>query len=523
MSPSSVLTVTLGLRLRAQTRLDRLFAQGVKLTPSVYDADFGPAPMLVRAAERWFDRARLSASWSPGDALLEVRGTADRLGRAFGIRLERYSLERSGSGGAIHFYAPLGQPTVPAPVSSVATSVLGLDDYPGGNVSFSSQGAAQCQGPSSPSQIGGFTPSSVAGFYNFKPLYTGGLTGSGQTVVFMEIDGFLSSDLQMYANGFGLPAFNVVGPVTNPQWGTPMQFGSACGSETELDLEIVHAMAPGAKLVVYESGINTSGQGAVLDDVAKALQSAIDAYPTGIFNLSLGGCEDTASAQQFDSLFSQLDAHGGTAFVSAGDSGAYERSCPTHSLSTAEPADSPHVTSVGGTTALIGQGSTYGSEAVWGEPFEQWGTGGGLSRVFQRPVWQAGPGVSNQYSNGMRQQPDVSAIADTDTGWDTVGGGAWGMTGGTSAAAPLWCALAALTDQTLAERGLPPIGLADPALYDFGSNPGHFPSPAFQAVTQGSNLYYQATSTGWNYGTGWGTPNASAVVDDFIAYQKGTR
>jgi subtilase family serine protease len=67
------------------------------------------------------------------------------------------------------------------------------------------------------------------------------------------------------------------------------------------------------------------------------------------------------------------------------------------------------------------------------------------------------------------------------------------------------------------------VGFANPALYDFGSNPSHFPGRAFHSVTEGTNLYYPATSTGWNYGTGWGTPNASAVVDDFIAYERGAR
>ena len=97
------------------------------------------------------------------------------------------------------------------------------------------------------------------------------------------------------------------------------------------------------------------------------------------------------------------------------------------------------------------------------------------------------------------------------------------MVGGTSAAAPLWAALTALTDEALGQRHLAEVGFANPAFYDFGSNPSHFPGRAFHPVTEGTNLYYPATSIGWNYGTGWGTPNASAVVDDFIAYERGVR
>ena len=346
--------------------------------------------------------------------------------------------------------------------------------------------------------------------------------GAGQNVVFMELDGFLSSDLQTYASQFGLPAYDVTGPIVNQSWGTsqaiPLQ---GCESETELDLEVVHAIAPMAKLVVYQAG--SPNQGYPLSYVALALQSAIKSYPRSVFSLSLGWCEDAASAQQFDGLFTQLVAGGGTAFVSSGDNGAYARGCSGHNLSIEEPADAPHATAVGGTTAQIGVGSTYGREAAWGEPLEQWGAGGGLSVVFKRPSWQAGPGVADQYSNGMRQVPDVSAIADGNTGWDTIEGGAWGMTGGTSAAAPLWAALTALTDEALSQRNLSEVGFANPALYDFGTNPGHFPALAFHPVVGGTNLYYPASSSGWNFGTGWGTPNASAVVDDFIAYEKGAR
>jgi hypothetical protein len=67
------------------------------------------------------------------------------------------------------------------------------------------------------------------------------------------------------------------------------------------------------------------------------------------------------------------------------------------------------------------------------------------------------------------------------------------------------------------------MGLANEAFYDFGTNPSHFPGPAFHAVAKGANLYYVASSTGWNYGVGWGSPIASLLVDDFIAYEKGTR
>jgi kumamolisin len=521
VAATTFLHLSLGLKLRDVAALDRLLDQGKTVPAGEYDRHFGPAAALVRSAEDWLRRQGLSVAWAPGDSVLEAQGTAAAAEKAFSVPISRYRLKGPGLRGWTDFFAPDGQPRLPLTAGAVVSSVLGLDDYADGTDPRLSTGG-NCRGPSGPEGVGGFTPPEVAGFYNFAPLYKAGLTGAGQTVVFMETDGFQASDLQGFASGFALPPFEVAGPNVNQAWGTtaaqPVQ---GCESETELDLEIVHAMAPGAQLVVYEAGVPSTGY--LLNDVEISLQAAVKAYPHAVFNLSLGWCEDAASAEQFDGLFTQLVAGGGTAFVSSGDNGAYARGCTGHQLSTQEPADSPHAVAVGGTTAHLGVGSTYGQEASWGEPFEQWGAGGGLSVVFKRPSWQVGLGVPNQYSNGMREIPDVSAIADGNTGWDVFEGGAWSLVGGTSAAAPLWAALGALTDQALAQRHLGEIAFADPALYDFGANPAHFPGRAFHPVTEGTNLYYAANSAGWNYGTGWGTPNASAVADDFIAYERGTR
>ena len=64
--------------------------------------------------------------------------------------------------------------------------------------------------------------------------------------------------------------------------------------------------------------------------------------------------------------------------------------------------------------AILGLNSDPGyiSEFAWndGEGFGYKGaTGGGLSDFWGEPWWQTGPGVANQYSNGMREVPDVGA------------------------------------------------------------------------------------------------------------------
>lgn len=509
--------LTLVLKQRHLRALRRLIAQHRVITPALYEARYSPRPSLVRTTMRALQGYGLSASWQPGSATMEASGPASEVERAFSVSLARYRAPARAAGGRVSFHAPTGPPTLPEALRPVVSSVLGLDDYSSIAPAGSSDpgGGGQC-GASSPAGAGGFTPSQVAGFYDFGPLYRGGLDGSGQTVVFLEVDGYSQSDLDTFARTFGLPAYNLVGPVYNQAWGTsgPLPFPGCPVSETNLDLQVVHAMAPAARLVVYDSG--TSGA-----QLTATLSAAVQAYPKAIFSISVGGCaqpEDAAHA--FDAVFRQLASTGGSAFVASGDLGAYD--CGPGKPAIDYPGGNPLVTDVGGTTAFLGQGSTYGEEAAWGSPVELAGDGGGLSTVYSRPGWQKGPGVSNSYSDGKRQVPDVSAIADSNTGWDVVGGGGWEVIGGTSAGAPLWAALAALADQTLANRHLPAIGFANPALYDFGSNPARFPAPAFHDVTLGNNLYYPATK-GWDFATGWGSPDASALVDDLIAYEKGRR
>lgn len=95
--------------------------------------------------------------------------------------------------------------------------------------------------------------------------------------------------------------------------------------------------------------------------------------------------------------------------------------------------------------------------------------------------------MANQYSNGYRQVPDVSALGDWNTGWAVFSGGSWQPNAGTSAAAPLWAGLTALTDQALAHFGLAPVGFADIPLYSFAQNSRKQPAPAFDDVTTGGN------------------------------------
>src|SRR5258708_16841929 len=109
----------------------------------------------------------------------------------------------------------------------------------------------------------------------------------------------------------------------------------------------------------------------------------------------------------------------------------------------------------------------YGSESVWSSPTDTQrspmgaGGGGGISNTFGQPSEQTGPGVKNQYSNGNREVPDVSANADPATGYSVYctvaaagcSSAGWIEVGGTSAAAPLWAGSTASMNEYLQKQG----------------------------------------------------------------------
>ena len=141
-------------------------------------------------------------------------------------------------------------------------------------------------------------------------------------------------------------------------------------------------------------------------------------------------------------------------FAASGDCAAYSDSSgyPTN-RTVGFPASDPYALAVGGTELSTNGAGNRTQETVWsGDPKKDptcdnsWGSGGGISQNFQRPDWQQGPGVKNRYSNGQRQVPDVSAIADFIV---MYANGQWIYSGGTSAATPIWTSALAMANEGL--------------------------------------------------------------------------
>jgi kumamolisin len=489
---STTVYLSFALRVRAPERLAALIASGRTVTPAEYAAEFGPDQGLVLGAVALLNATTFRATWRPGSSLIAADGPAPAAAALLRIDIESYRLADGTT-----FYASLDQPVLPPQLAAVASSVSGLDSYRHARA-FAVRS-------------GGLTPTDVMKFYNLKPLQDAGLDGTGQTIVLPEIDNLTSiGDLNKFASEFGLPPFDSVLTLKrDPSWGAPTK----AQGETVLDLEIIHEVAPRAKLVVYFSA-DDFGHG------DRAFDQMVTDHLGSIISESLGACEpDTPSGHRnvYASIQDRAVAEGMSHFVASGDSGAFtcgQNQDPAGSF----PSTLPTVTAVGGTTVFESDQGTYFKEIAWGSPIDESGGGGGASQFYAAPDFQKN--ITQASGHGQRQVPDVAADADPATGFHIVFDGHDGQAGGTSAATPLWAATVALINQDLKKKGLREVGFANPALYWMGANQSTLPASPFHDVTTGNNLGFDA-SAGWDFATGWGSMDGAALDAAWALYMKG--
>ena len=484
--------LNLGLRGRDPQRLAALLAAGQTVSSAEYASEFGPDQTQVRYAVALLRARGFHVAWQPGSGLIAADGPAPAAASLLHVAINNYRLANGTT-----FYASLDQPRIPAQLVAIVNSATGLDNY--------TKAFSHAVRP------GGLTPTDTLAFYNLAPLRNQGFDGSGQTVVLPEIDNLPNlNDLDKFASKFGLPPF---GPILSikrdPNWGTP----EAPAGETVMDLEIIHEIAPNAKLVIYLAG----PQIALAD---RAFDQMVTDHVGSIISDSIGQCE-AGVASGHRNLFATIEdravAQGVSHFVASGDLGAY--GCGDgKTLSVDFPSALPNITAVGGTTAFQAVDGKYFKEMAWNGPIEASGTGGGASRYYPLPSYQKG--VAQSAGHGMRQVPDVAGDADPASGFSFIFQGRAGQGGGTSAAAPLWAGTMALINQDLKKRGLREAGFANPALYWMGQNSSKLPAPPFHDVTSGNNLANDA-GPGWDFATGLGSMDAAALDQAWILYIKG--
>ena len=340
----------------------------------------------------------------------------------------------------------------------------------------------------------GYTAAQLATAYGISPLFDAGITGQGQTIALVELDGFDPTDIQAFDAQNNLPD-----PVVHEVYVGGKTFRLSNQGETTLDLEWAHALAPAAKLEIYYikgSQANAAGW----KSVGSAVNSAVASGATSI-SLSFGTCNPTTGYKSTSTALASALAHGVSIFVSSGDSGDLAgpvKECGRNP-SVGYPASDPSVVSVGGTSLVLNADSTPYSQFAWSL------SGGGKGKPMARPTWQITPNLS---PGKYRYVPDVSFLANPQTGVEIFYNGNWQTAGGTSLGAPAWAAIWTLVKGKASSAGKA-VGAAPTYLYRIGNSSAY--GQAFTDITSGSNGTYSAR-VGWDPVTGWGTPQASGLA-----------
>jgi subtilase family serine protease len=336
----------------------------------------------------------------------------------------------------------------------------------------------------------------------------------------------IRQDLALFDAVFGLPAarLQVDTGLAGADW--PWLAG---GEEVE-DAEIVHAIAPAAaiRVVLIPRRFTPASWLASVEDVLKLARS--QGSVVSISGILGEDCFTPAEVAGLNSALQADEDQRVTVVASSGDYGAASTTCsdaitPAPVKDVGLPASDPLVLAAGGTTLDADRATgAYLSETAWRTPpgtANPQTSSGGFSHLFTRPAYQDGvPGIG-----AGRGLPDVAADAATRTGMTLAvtggsGNDAFYPATGTSAAAPLWAGLIALANQ-YAGRDL---GFVNPAIYRIGRSASYH--RAFHDVSTGNDTMtisgqtitgYQA-SPGWDPVTGWGSPNAQALIPLLVRY-----
>jgi kumamolisin len=405
-----------------------------------------------------------------------LRGSVAAMSGAFGVTLKRC---RCADG---TFRARQGGVSVPADLAGIVTAVLGLDNRPQAEtrVRIAAQPAAS------------FTPLQIAKLYDFPTS----VDGTGQCIGIIELGGgFSQSDFDTYLSGLGVKAQTVTVVSVDGASSTPGKDSDA-DVEVMLDAEIAGSIAPGASIVMYFAPNTDQG---FLDAVTTAVHD--ETHKPSAISISWGSAESNWTQQSLAALNEAIAAGSAMAVsvcVASGDGGSSD-GVSDGAAHVDFPASSPYALGCGGTT-MRATNQTLGSESSWSD------SGGGVSSFFALPSWQSKAGVpASPTSAGGRGVPDVSGDADPDSGYQIRVDGQSIVAGGTSAVAPLWAALIALTNQQLGRH----LGFVNAGLYAL---PGYPSTPGpFHDITSGSNGAYKA-GPGWDPCTGLGTPDGARLA-----------
>ena len=556
------------------------------LTNAEFNARYAPAESSVSAVQAWLRSEGFQVTKTlPSGMYVEASGSVAKVESIFGTSVHNYSY----LGKNVHANnSQLSLPAdTPAAVTGAISGVIGVDqgtalkhtaDTEPGPPPGARYGVQPCSayyaqkvatdkptayGKHQPYAVCGYGPQQLQGAYGESALLKAGVNGRGTTVAITDAYAAptIYQDAQKYNKVHHQPLFkpgqfSQIVPDPND-----FDLIDECGAqgwygEETLDVEAVHAMAPGAKVVYVgatdcSTGLDTAWAETIDNHVADVITNS---WTDGTDDITLLGTDYVEFYEQFST---EAALTGITVNFSSGDSGDHTAGGTDLASKTVEfPADLPLVTGVGGTSVFIGRHGQWLDEHGWQTSYSvltngAWtpappgkyssGGGGGTSDLFTQPWYQAGKvPASISQANGstpMRAVPDIAMPGDPNTGF-LVGetqvfpdGTYWDQyrIGGTSLSSPLLAGVVAVANQAHHH----PLGFINPLYYKLlGSSALHDivapTSPVAQVRTEFVNgvdnsqgkLYRLQTvdvqsstlhdTPGYDNETGVGTPRGPA-------------
>jgi kumamolisin len=479
-----------------QSQLEERVAKGEVVPPAELDKLYNAKPADTQALSAWLKSNGYEITQTSPDGIY-ARAKASQIAKSLEVNMVPVTKD------GVTYTSAQNAPSLPAEVANAVRSINGLQPYRQANKHL--RRAPYGDGTRiSPDAAAGVAPaianappylvSEILTAYNAKGL---GVTGKGQTIAIL-IDTFpADADLTAFWAKNGVPVTLAQVQKINVGGGA-LPAGS--GEET-LDASWASGIAPGATIRIYASG---SLSFVALD---KALDRIIADLPSqpGLRQLSISlGLGETfmapAEVATERTKFLHLAAAGVNVFVSSGDAGSNPDATghsPTGPLQAEYSASDTSVIGVGGTSLRLNPATgAVTSETGWT------GSGGGTSRFFTRPPWQKGAGVAH---GSQRLVPDVSCVADPNTGAFLIFQGKSIQIGGTSWSAPVWAAFCALINEARKNAHKPPLPFLNPLLYPL------LGTPAFRDITSGSNGAFHC-GPGYDQVTGIGSPDVKELI-----------
>jgi subtilase family serine protease len=474
---------------------------GHYLTNKQFDARYAPAPSSVAAVRNWLrDQGFKVTKTLPSGMYVAVSGTVGQVETTFGSKIHNYSYQgKQVYANTSQLSLPAGTPTA---VSGAISGIVGVDqgselkqiaDPEPGPPPGARFGVQPCSayygqkvatdkpkayGKHQPYAVCGYTPSQLQSAYGESSLIKQGIDGRGYTVAITDAYAAptILSDAQKYNQVHGQPLFKAgqfsqIIPEADGFDNTDLCGAQGWYGEETLDVEAVHAMAPGANVIYVGapdclSGLDLAWANIIDSHFADVVTNS---WTDGVDDVALLGNAYVTFYEQFST---EAAITGITVNFSSGDDGDHTSGGTDVASKTVEfPADLPYVTGVGGSSVFIGsKGQWLGEQGwqtaysalnngSWGKPVYSSGGGGGTSTLFTQPWYQQGkvPASESQYFSNvpMRTVPDIAMDSDPNTGM-IVGetqvfpdGTYWDQyrIGGTSLASPLLAGLVAVADQ----------------------------------------------------------------------------